>query len=293
MANGLFGGGAGTALNPYIVEDALDFNAIRNGLAFFYVQKNDIDLGITYSNFVPFPTFTGTFDGRNFKLKNLKIEQLTTDFIGLVKSLAGKFLNTILENPIIKGKDYVGSFAGKLTGGVTHLINSRAINTNVSGNTRVGGMVGAFPGDMNIIFVAKNSWSSGLVTSTGSNSGGFVGELYDNYSGSTTYTIENCYSTCEVVGNMTVGGFVGECMGEASSALRYCYSSGNITGNMRVGGFVGYLWLSPTFGNNYSLAKTIRRRIGQSDTRFGDFAGDKSYTYTNCFALSSVQFIES
>ena len=46
MANGLFGGGDGTEISPYIVQDAQDLWAVRNNLSAHYVQANNIDLNI-------------------------------------------------------------------------------------------------------------------------------------------------------------------------------------------------------------------------------------------------------
>ena len=81
MANGLFGGGNGEELTPYLVEDAEDLDAVRNDLAAHYKQTANIDLS-GYANWVPIEStwnngFSGLYDGNNFTISNL-----TQDLVG-------------------------------------------------------------------------------------------------------------------------------------------------------------------------------------------------------------------
>jgi hypothetical protein len=47
---GSFGGGDGSIAYPYLVEDAADLNAVRNGLALHYQLANNIDLSAYLSS---------------------------------------------------------------------------------------------------------------------------------------------------------------------------------------------------------------------------------------------------
>ncbi|RHW38696.1 hypothetical protein D1B33_07430 [Lysinibacillus yapensis] len=76
MANGNFGGGVGTADKPFLVEDGLDFYAIRNNLAASYKQVADIDMtGIIFKPIGDLDNiFTGNYDGQFYKISNLTMD---------------------------------------------------------------------------------------------------------------------------------------------------------------------------------------------------------------------------
>ena len=108
-ANGSFGGGNGSSGSPYVITDAADLNAVRNGLALHYVLGNDIDLttylapgGVGYNSgsaWAPIGAsgspFTGSFNGAGHTISGLWIYR-STDNVGLYsmiknKSFAGFF----------------------------------------------------------------------------------------------------------------------------------------------------------------------------------------------------------
>lgn len=72
MAGGNFGGGNGTAENPYLVEDAADLNAVRNDEYAHYRQAKNISLA-QYQNWEPLSGFCGTYDGQFYPITDLKI----------------------------------------------------------------------------------------------------------------------------------------------------------------------------------------------------------------------------
>lgn len=80
MAGGYFGGGDGSANTPYLVEDAQDFNAIRNTPHWCsFRQVADIDLCVFGTGFQPLGSdgerfFTGNYDGARFVIRNVHID---------------------------------------------------------------------------------------------------------------------------------------------------------------------------------------------------------------------------
>ena len=81
MANGLFGGGDGTELSPYLIEDGQDINAINALLSTYPFQHfkmvNDIDMtGIDFKiigDTSQGPPMMGVFDGNGHTLSGINI----------------------------------------------------------------------------------------------------------------------------------------------------------------------------------------------------------------------------
>ncbi len=207
--------GTGTKENPYQIGNKTALTLVNKDLTAHYIMVNDIDLaGETYLQ--PFITrdtnptygnygepFSGVFDGNGFAIRNLKISGATrNDYIGLF--------------------GYIGQ-----TGEVKNL---GLVNCNVTGEMRVGGLAGYNLGNI------SNSYSTGTVNCSGSNTGGLVGY---NDSG----VISNCYSTATVTGNDQTGGLVGFNSGDISNS----YAAAKTTGAAYVGGLIG-----KSYGNVYS-----------------------------------------
>ena len=70
------GEGEGTQSSPYQITNATQLNEIRNDLSAHYVLHNDIDMS-SISNWIPIgdadAKFSGTIDGNNYTIENLKI----------------------------------------------------------------------------------------------------------------------------------------------------------------------------------------------------------------------------
>ncbi|APM41410.1 GLUG motif-containing protein [Clostridium kluyveri] len=211
MANGSFAGGDGTTSNPYLIEDALDLNAIRNGLGKSYKLIKDIDLNISpYNNgegWTPIgsanPSFTGVFDGNGHIISNLFINKPTIEIVGL--------FGYVRPPAIIK--------------------NVGIVNINVTGSRYVGGIVGYNTGG-----TIANCHSNGNISATSYNVGGIIG--YNTASANSI--ISNCYSTCNVA---SVGSYAGgiAANNDYRAIIRNCYFAGTITfeQNMYIGGIAG------------------------------------------------------
>lgn len=203
MTEGLFGGGEGTAASPYIIEDALDLDAIRNNLSAHYELKNDIDLGIdpfnTDEGWIPIRQFSGVFYGNGKIVKNLFINRPEEDQVGLFGevSYGGIIQDIFIDNANVTGKSRVGALVG------LHYVSHASHGVYRCGSS------GIVNGDFEV--------------------GGLVGYMY-GHSGH----IKHCYSKCKVVGDRhDVAGLVGRTYGTSSYGSNYlkvynCLSFGKV-----------------------------------------------------------------
>lgn len=108
MAGGKFAGGNGTALSPFLIEDAHDLNAIRNYTNGYYFQLvRDINLDMPPYNvgegWVPIPYWNSYLDGRGYKIIGLTVKSTGKDvgFVlktGSVTAVAPFFSNILFED---------------------------------------------------------------------------------------------------------------------------------------------------------------------------------------------------
>jgi len=205
---GLFGGGTGSTADPYRIATPQHLDAMRYALdaCFKLVQDIDMDVApynsgsgwapIGYSSDTDFDEFTGYFSGSGYKIMNLFVQ--TGSYAGLFGLTYGAELVDInLTYVDIWGDSYTGglvgnsiatdiircSVSGQLHGSyavgglVGHLVSSDISNcfstASVSSQTRVGGLVGL----MYMNSTVTNCFSTGLVTCSGSYSGGLIGHL--------------------------------------------------------------------------------------------------------------------
>ena len=231
-----FGGGAGTADDPYQISTIAHLNAIRDNsgssgedyLDDHFLLTTDLDFEDTDGNGADYvystasdaenakgwlpighdtdkndggfqgTTFRGTFDGDGHVIRNFLISRADEDFVGLFGLLR---FGASVKNLGVEG-------------------------VNVGGDATVGGLVG--------------SCSQGTITScysTGSVTGvQAVGGLAGSGSAG---TITSCYSIASVTGS---GNFVGGLVGSGISMdITSCYSTGSVTGSaLFFGGFLGF-----------------------------------------------------
>ena len=220
MANGLFGGGDGTELSPFLVEDAQDLNAVRNNLTANYRQVVDIDLN-EYENWVPIgfhrwgnPTwlFQGVFDGDNFRIRNLKSNQsihhpfldqelIDRDSIGtaLFGGVGNCILkNIILQNVLLKGTSNISGLVGKIdvqsiAGNVT--ITNCHVTGTIEGERSVAGLIGnvnLWEEEASIVSIKKCSFE-GNIKGINNGIGGLIGRGGSVRLSDSSLSIEECY----------------------------------------------------------------------------------------------------
>ncbi|WP_241754917.1 GLUG motif-containing protein [Koleobacter methoxysyntrophicus] len=198
-----------------------------------YILMSDIDLeGFDYygdgTGWAPIgsdsKSFTGTFDGNGFVIRNLYINRPGVSYQGLFGFVYGASIsNVALESVNVTGYSNTGGLAGYIRNGST-IANSYSTGSVTGKWMNTGGLVGYTYRHDGII----DSFSTCSVTGGTYSTGGLLGR---NESGWVT----RCYSTGSVTGNAHVGGLVGLNL----SKIIDSYSTASVTGNTRVGGLVG------------------------------------------------------
>ena len=238
-----------------------------------FVLTSDIDLsgiewkpiGRLYTTIDFSSSFSGEFNGNNFTIQNLTINNTTETCQGLFGNCSEATIKNInLDNVNISssGPNHTGSLVGSIrNNSIIENITATNVNINATGNY-TGGLIGY----INNGTIAKNcSVISGSVTNlNGLYTGGFVG-----CSQSTRTTIDNCYSNCDITGKNEVGGFIGvSCF---NTTITNCTSLGTVkamNNSGQIGGFIG-----DTFGGDFV---TIKNCITYSEVK-----KDASDTYKN------------
>lgn len=253
--------GTGTEESPYLVQDATDLDLMRYEADVFYRLKNDIELKdvtafkpIGYS----YRSFDGQLDGAGFTIRNLKVDE-TRSHSGLFGYLGSKakVSNLTLENPNVKGRDYVGSLAGYSAATIKNIDVKNATVQNGS-YSPIGGVFG----EANSNNLMEQVTVTSTVTSSGSEIGGVVGRLNQPMKDVSIKTTINgsglnvggvagltqvgvpmqrlVVEKSTVTGRSNVGGLVGKHQGEMQEA----YMTGTVKSvsvGPNVGGLVGYL----------------------------------------------------
>jgi hypothetical protein len=199
-----YGGGSGTADDPYQIATTADLIALGETPEDYnkhFILTANIDLtGHVFDKAVIAQdgnSFTGVFDGNGHKIAHLTIS---------------------------KGGSFLGLFGQLGSGAEVKNVGVVDASIAVSGwGANVGGLVG-----LNYYGSVLACYSTGAV-SGGQSVGGLVG--------GNTGTITSCYSTATVSGGEQAGGLVG---GTFAGIISQCYSAGRVTGTSSVGGLLGY-----------------------------------------------------
>lgn len=198
-----------------------------------YELTGDINASTTSTTpFVPIGTqlapFTGSFNGKSFKITNLKIAG-NRNYAGMFGFAAGATIQNVrLANvTLVNGSSYThtGALVGNLVAGTVQSVQADGI---VSGGSETGGLVGRASSESTI----SSSQTSSLIVSGTTNVGGVVGHLASS-------SLANCSTSG---GSVTGGDGTGGVVGRATSAgANYSSAAGvNVTGTSNTGGFVGY-----------------------------------------------------
>ncbi|MEX3623670.1 fibronectin type III domain-containing protein [Viridibacillus arvi] len=217
------------------IHTAAELQSIKDNPKGSYRLVNEIDL--TGVNWTPFD-FQGVLDANGFKIKNLKLDNVSGYFQGLFSSIKGNgsVKNLTIENFNITSK---GSTVGALAGTIDNAMieNVKVVNSTVKGIENVGLLTGKSTRS-----TVKHVMTEGTVSGA-AYIGGLVGytsdtnkieNVYTNaiVNGSTSYSsgviaynegplmIENVYTTSKVKGANFVGGVLGR-HASSSSAITF------------------------------------------------------------------------
>ncbi|MGB6873260.1 MAG: GLUG motif-containing protein [Dehalococcoidia bacterium] len=217
------------------IYDWYDLDTIRYNLGGSYVLMNDLDSTTAgYTELASMTTnegegwqpigsllvdpFTGRLDGQGYEIRGLFINRPDEDGIGLFGSVGGGGVveNLGVINTEVTGYTHVGGLVGHNSGTVSNFYLTGA----VAGEWDVGGLVGSNDGTL------RNSYSAGTVIGN-LEIGGLVGWNVGS--------VSNSYSVVTVTGGSIVGGLAGFQCGTVINS----YYVGSVTGEWSVGGLVG------------------------------------------------------
>jgi len=200
-AQAKYGGGSGTADDPYQIATAKNLNDLGESPEDYnkhFILTDNIDLdpnlpGLKVFDKAVIASFTGVFDGNGHTISHLTI----------------------------KGGGYLGLFGDLRTRAEVRDLGIADVNITAS-DDYVGGLVGINGGAL------TGCHSTGVISGL-TDVGGLAG---DNWG-----TVAQCYSACAVSGDNGVGGLMGA---NSNGTVSNCYSNGPVRGTGRNGGLMAY-----------------------------------------------------
>jgi hypothetical protein len=283
VAQRKYGGGSGTAEDPYQIATAEDLVALGETPADYdkhFILTDDIDLtGHIFDKAVIAPDtdpskdwgqgtpFTGVFDGSGHTISHLTIKG--GGYLGLFGQLGWDLAAAKVKNMGVVDVNIIGS--GRFVGGLVGYNNygdvAQCYSTGaVSATSYVGGLVG-------YNWIGDVTHCSGTCQVSGDDN--VAGLVALNYEGHVT----NCYSTGAVNGKDSVGGLVGV---NARGHVSHCYSASAVTGASDVGGLAGTNF-EGTVTQCYSTGA-----VSGSGARVGGLVGYNSGSVTDCYSTGMV-----
>jgi hypothetical protein len=226
-----FAGGTGEPNEPYLISTAEQLKLIGNSdyysKCFKLIADIDLDPNIPGNETLNdsfIHSFFGTLDGNGRSISNMVIKgSRRTGELGLIGSLYGVVKDIELRNITILG---LSRHVGALIGQNSCLVLQCSVTGSISGESRVGGLVGTNFGHI----VACSAFCN--IQGVGGGVGGLVGKNYDN--------ISDCYAIGTITGEESLGGLIGS--NDSSYATVYrCYAACEIIAdsNNSIGGLIG------------------------------------------------------
>ena len=139
--------GTGTKIDPYIISSEEDWKkatAMINNTTYYFKIMKDLDFSNKKFYMLGSKTiqFKGILDGNNKKISSVILDLEKSSYIGLSGSINGGIIKNInIDKFNIKADTYVGALAGEQRTDANAPVN--VTNSNVSGNSHVGGVYGA------------------------------------------------------------------------------------------------------------------------------------------------------
>ncbi|MFA5499281.1 MAG: GLUG motif-containing protein [Candidatus Cloacimonadia bacterium] len=286
-----FAGGEGTIEDPYQVENAEHLNEVRDFRSSHFIQTADIDLseflspgGAGFNDgkgwkplFSIHYTFEGTYEGNNFKISNLFIDDDKLEDAGL---FAGTSEDAVIRNLRLENVDITGKYVGALVN--SH--RGEMINCSSSGIVR-GGSVGGlcYKAGVSIgphrVDSLTNCFSECEIVGTGL-AGGIISKLFNG-------TIQDSYAEGTVIANgefSCAGGLISRSF---SGVVDNCYATGNVTASSSAGGLIGDA--SSTVSNSYATGNVVLLEDNEEGNAGGLIGThDSLSSINNVYATGSV-----
>ncbi len=282
-----FAGGSGTESDPYQVETADQLDEVRNFLDAHFIQIADIDLGVSpwnegegwepIGNWDSDTRFKGSYNGNDFKISNLTINNPDRAYLGLFGVVGHYTTTSEIKNITINNLNISGGSLHSV-GGLSGIVDSSASIYNchtdgiISSESLSGYAIGGLIGSNNGTVINSSSSVNVSLTRLSSSYNNKIGGLAGDNSG----TIEKCLSTGDVRGKEYVGGLVGW---NGSGNILKSYSSSNVYGVTDVGGLVGLAWGQTQ--ESYSTGSV------SGTSNIGGLIGNLPGKVTNSYTLSN------
>ncbi|MFT3822650.1 MAG: hypothetical protein QM731_01975 [Chitinophagaceae bacterium] len=270
-AGAVFDGGDGTTANPYIISSEAAFDSIINAPSKYYQLAADINLTKPW---VTIPAFSGSLDGKGFKVNGLVINAVTAVSgltginTGTIKNIrflnvsctttsntfgviAGRQNGGVLQNVMISGTltstatgDTIGGLAGVLTNG-GKITQCYAKLTMTAACGMVGGLVGCLTTTATASEISNSTTAGSIeITAAKSRIGGILGR------GAGTVVsggvIKNCASSMDIKATGTAstgangfGGIFGADQSAGIVPIDQCMFTGTVAAGFSVGGIAG------------------------------------------------------
>lgn len=241
-----------TVVDGYMwVEDVKQLQAINTNLSGNYALRNSIDATATSSwnnndGFKQIGTeiknaFTGKFDGLDYNIFGLTINRSTENDVGLFGVVNGATINNVtLVGGSITGNYRVGGIVGNAIGENT-VISNATNSASVTGNSQVGGIVGIITGNSVNKSKVNNVINTGTINgNAGNDVGGLIGSLNNSQLIGNSYNLGAVTSSGHDVGGL-VGSALNSTIGDGTNLV---YNRLDVTGAYNVGGIVGNMEVS-------------------------------------------------
>ncbi|MGD0786219.1 MAG: GLUG motif-containing protein [Sedimentisphaerales bacterium] len=240
-AFGAYGGGSGTAADPYKIATKTHLLALAATTGDYgkcFILTADVNMTAQVFSVAIIAAdgslaFTGTFDGNGHKIVNFTINTNNYDH-GLFGTITGGSVKNLgIENCSVIGY-YAGCLVGfNSSGTISNCYSTGSVSCG-SSSASAGNLVGENWGTI------SDCYSTGSVS--GAASSYYIGGLVGRNEG----TVSTCYATGSVAGGAEMGGLVGSNGGNITN----CYSASAVSGSQYLGGLVGINY--STISNCYS-----------------------------------------
>ena len=235
-----------------------------------FMQISDIDLSLEPNFYIPI-FLGGIYEGNGRSMMNLDLtflNKIRKGVFGFIDNGA-VIKNFTVTNCTITGITAIGGFVGEA--GIGCFIENCHADSIVSGTREIGGLVGKNAATI------KKCTSTGNVTGTDWNVGGFVGMNFGNLK-----TIEYSCASGNVIGHTLVGGFVGN--NNRNDISKNCHATGDVTGIEQIGGFAGH--------NNGNIRNCYSTGNVTGFGGVGGLIGTNGNLLENCYSTGNVVGVE-
>ena len=297
----VLGGGMGTEASPLLISSKEDLvalssfvNTSESQAAFrrlYYQQSADIDLS-TVDNFTPIGQavdFTGTYDGNNKTISNLKITS-TAACVGLFGQItSGATIKdlTISDCDITSTHEYTAAIVGSCNANVSGCTVSGSISGTAD---RTGGIIGHSSNSSN---VTNCTVLDGTTIEGKTATGGIAGRARGG-------SISGCTVHADITGTTYTGGIIGR-NANLSVTISDCTVSENavVTGSSQTGGILGGSATDDGNTTVFGISGCIVKAPVSGSSYVGGIAGafctsenaatrDASLTISDCYCSGTI-----